>query len=67
MTRFFDYVLKQDDPFEYIYESISGAHGVEAQAIFNDLYNDVAVDFCLHPDDDFEKIIDRIIDYIEVA
>lgn len=65
MTGLFEYVLKQDDPFEYIYDGISGAHGVETQTILNDLYNDVSVDLCLHPDDDFEKIIGHMIEIIE--
>ena len=67
MSRLFGYILAHDDPFDFIYEGISGAHGVETQTILNDLYNDMAVDFCLHPDDDFEKIMERMVEYMEVA
>jgi hypothetical protein len=67
MTRIFEYILAQDDPFDFIYEGISGAHGAETQALLNDLYNDISVDFYMHPDDDFEKIIERMIEYMEVA
>lgn len=50
------------DAFDYIYECISGSHGEELRAYVADLYNDVAIDTRLHPDDDFEDIINIILD-----
>jgi len=54
------------DAFDYIYECISGNHGNELWKYVADLYNDVAIDTQLHPDDDFEKIIDCILDDLGV-
>jgi hypothetical protein len=67
MTRLFEYIVAQDDPFEFVYEGISGTHGVETQTVLTELYNDICIDQYLHPDDDFEKIIDRMINYMEHA
>lgn len=50
------------DAFDYIYECISGSHGEELREYVADLYNDVAIDTRLHPDDDFEDIINIILD-----
>jgi len=50
------------DAFDYIYECISGSHGEELRVYVADLYNDVASDTRLHPDDDFEDIINIILD-----
>ena len=50
------------DAFDYIYECISGSHGNELREYANDLYNDVVIDTRLHPDDDFEDIINRVLD-----
>jgi len=54
------------DPFDYIYECISGNHGLELAAYVADLYDDVMMETGLHPDDDFEKIIDCILDDLGV-
>lgn len=65
MTRLFDYILAQDDPFEFIYEALSGMHGVETRDILQELYNDVFIDRGVHPDDDFETIIEFMIEYMK--
>lgn len=67
MTRLFEYILAQDDPFDFIYEGISGTHGVETMNILQDMYNDISIDFRLHPDDDFERIIEIMVDQMEVV
>ena len=67
MTGLFEYIMKQEDPFEYVYEGISGTHGVETMNILQDMYNDIAIDFRLHPDDDFERIIEIMVDQMEVV
>ena len=54
------------DAFDYIYECISGNHGNELWKYVNDLYNDVAIDTQLHPDDDFEEIINHMLDDLGV-
>jgi len=54
------------DAFDYIYECISGNHGLELAAYVADLYNDVMMETGLHPDDDFEKIVDCILDDLGV-
>ena len=50
------------DAFDYIYECISGNHGKELFEYVNDLYADVSIDTRLHPDDDFEDIINHLLD-----
>jgi len=50
------------DAFDYIYECISGSHGEELRVYVADLYNAVVIDTRLHPDDDFEDIINHLLD-----
>ena len=54
------------DAFDYIYECISGNHGLELAAYVNDLYNDAVIETGLHPDDDFEEIINHMLDDLGV-
>ena len=65
MTNINAYILAQDDPFEFIYEGISGHHGTETFDYLNDMYNQIAIDYYLHPDDDFEKIIEHMLYIME--
>ena len=53
-----------NDPFEMIYGAISGDYGEEIRNAFQEMYDDVVIDSQgrLHPDDDFETIINTIID-----
>jgi len=50
------------DAFDYIYECISGSHGNEIREYVDYLYQSVSIDHRLHPDDDFEDIINRVLD-----
>ena len=50
------------DAFDYIYECISGSHGEELRLYVADLYQSVSIDTRLHPDDDFEDIINHLLD-----
>ena len=55
------------DPFDYIYEClISGNHGHDLAAYVADLYNDTMIENGLHPDDDFEEIINHMLDDLGV-
>jgi hypothetical protein len=58
-------VSTSDDPFDLVYDAISGKHGESIRAAMQDMYDDVVIDFRLHPDDDFEKIIDKMLDYLD--
>jgi hypothetical protein len=53
-----------NDPFEMIYGAISGDFGEEIRNEFQEMYDDVVIDSRgrLHPDDDFEQIINTIVD-----
>jgi hypothetical protein len=51
--------------YELLDSALDGAMGPDVQKYLQDMYNDVSVDFGLHPDDDFEKIHDRMMDQIE--
>ena len=57
-----DGLANASDPFDYIYECISGNHGKELFGIVNELYTDVSINHGLHPDDDFEDIINYVLD-----
>lgn len=57
---------KSNDPFEMIYDAISGNFGEEIRQEMQDSYDDIVNDsgYRLHPDDDFEKIIDIMVDQL---
>lgn len=65
MTDLYQYILNKDDPFEYVYDAISGHTPKEITHLMTELYNDVVIDYGYHPDDDFEKIIERMIELME--
>lgn len=65
MVSLNEHILSQEDPFEFIYEGISGTHGPELMDYLTEMYYQIAIDDNLHPDDDFEKIISNIIEIIE--
>ena len=60
-----DGIATAPDAFDYIYEAIYGTHGVEIREYVDDLYQGVMIDHRLHPDDDFEEIINYILDDLE--
>ena len=57
-----DGIAKAPDAFDYIYEAIYGTHGDEIREFVDDLYQGVMIDHRLHPDDDFEEIINFMLD-----
>lgn len=65
MKHLNQYIVNQDDPYMYVYEGLSGTHGVELRDYLTELYSDVVIDSGYHPDDDFEQIIERMLDLIE--
>lgn len=67
MFNLHKYVLEQDDPYDFLYECLSGAHGPDLMDMILEMYHDIAADYNLHPDDDFEKILDHMIYYMEVV
>ena len=60
-----DGLANASDPFDYIYECISGNHGNVIREFVDYLYQGVSIDHGLHPDDDFEQIINYILDDLE--
>ena len=65
MMNLHNHIAGLDDPFEYVYEGISGTHGVEIRDYLVDMYQQVSIDGRLHPDDDFEEIINYMLNIIE--
>ena len=53
------------DAFDYIYECISGNHGNDIREYVDAIYQCVSIDHRLHPDDDFEQIINYVLDDLE--
>lgn len=60
-----DGLANAPDAFDYIYECISGTHGWVLHDYVSELYNDASRDHGLHPDDDFEGIIDIVLENLE--
>ena len=58
-------VSTSEDPFDLVYDAISGKHGETIRAAMQEMYDDIVIDFRLHPDDDFEPIIDKMLDYLD--
>ena len=56
-------IMSSDDPHGEIYKMLTG-NSPEAQYI-QAMYNDTSAEYGLHPDDDFEDIIDRMVDEME--
>lgn len=65
MVRLNEMILAQEDPFEFIYEGISGTHGIELRDYLTELYSQISIDEGLHPDDDFEMIIELMTLHME--
>lgn len=55
-----------NDPFGMIYNAISGDYGEDIRKEMQDSYDDIVNDsgYRLHPDDDFEKIIELMVDQL---
>lgn len=64
VEQFKNKVTTSDDPFEMVYDAINGSYGEDVRMVFQEMYDDVVIDSQgrLHPDDDFEQIIDTIVD-----
>jgi hypothetical protein len=62
---FFDELLICDDPYKMIYDGINGDHGEDIQNELQRMFEGIAHDYELHFDDDFDLIIDRMIDEIK--
>ena len=58
-------ISTSNDPFELVYDAISGKYGEAIRVAMQDMYDDIVIDFRLHPDDDFEPIIDKMLDYLD--
>lgn len=60
-------VAKDDDAFDMVYDAISGKYGEKIRTAIQEIYDDIVIDSHgrLHPDDDFEQIISRVVDNLE--
>jgi hypothetical protein len=58
-------ILDQAEPFDYVYDALEGLHGTEIRDYLYDMYSQVSIDYRLHPDDDFEPIIELMIQNME--
>jgi hypothetical protein len=66
VSAFKNKLSSSTDPFEMIYDAISGNYGDEIREAMQEMYDDVVNDsgYRLHPDDDFEKIIEIVVDQL---
>jgi hypothetical protein len=67
IEEFMQEVMDTADPYEMVYNAISGDYGEEVRKEIQDYYDDVVIDSegRLHPDDDVEDIIAYVVDMIE--
>lgn len=56
--------VAQDGNYDMLSDAQNGKYGPEIEKVVQDMYNDVAADFGLHPDDEFEEIYDKMLDNI---
>jgi hypothetical protein len=54
-----------DDGYDMIQDGLDGLLGGEVEIMLQDMYDDISRENRLHPDDDSEQIIDRMMDRIE--
>ena len=64
VSSFKNKLSRVNDPFGMIYDAISGEYGDEIREAMQEMYDDVSIDHGLHPDDDFEKIIEIVVDQL---
>lgn len=64
VSSFKNKLSRVNDPFGMIYDAISGEYGDEIREAMQEMYDDVSIDYGLHPDDDFEKIIEIVVDQL---
>jgi len=60
--KILDGLATAPDAFDYIYECVSGTHGEELREYVDGLMMNVWAGTRLHPDDDFEEIINIVLD-----
>ena len=65
--QLFKVIANHPEPHDLVYNAISGDYGEDVRKVMQEIYDDVVIDseYRLHPDDDFEKVIDRIVDMAE--
>lgn len=44
-----EHILNQDNPYEYVYECLSGTHGNLTMDYLTEMYNQVSIDCGYHP------------------
>ena len=54
-----------DDGYDMIYNGLNGQMGGEVEAALQDMYSDISREHRLHPDDDFEEILDVMVNRID--
>src|SRR6056300_1093675 len=54
----------EEEGFDMLHDALMGKYGKAIEQKVQSMYDDVAVDNGYHPDDDFEKIYDRMLDNI---
>lgn len=64
MASLFEHIATCEDPHEFIYECLAGRQGKDEEETISEMYYEVSADYCLHPDDEFERIIDIMVDQL---
>jgi hypothetical protein len=56
------HAIAKNEDFDKLYDALNGLHGSEVGNKLTDIYNEIATENGLHPDDDFEKIEELLMD-----
>jgi hypothetical protein len=62
MASLGEYIATCEQPHEFIYECLAGRQGKDEEETISEIYYEVSADYGLHPDDEFERIIDIMVD-----
>jgi hypothetical protein len=60
----FEFTAAHEAPHEFIEECLANKQGKDEYETMLDLYNEISFWEALHPDDDFEKIVDKMVDFL---
>lgn len=62
IQEFVNQVQQSDDPFELVYNALSGKSGAVIEGYLQPKYEEIGREHGWHPDDDFEEIISTLVD-----
>jgi len=65
MASLFEFIAAHEDPYEFIEQCLAYKQGADEAETCWELFNEVVFDSGLHPDDDFEEIIELMVEQLQ--